>query len=168
MIINSLTSVGPGCQLNYKQAFSFQSLLESDEGLRSCSMFGVSWFCMSQIPTSRPDSCVLITIHPSLGGTIAAERGGQSLSPELRFVSKPWPCLARNARGIDVGIKWLFLATRMSCKHSSAFCNFALGLGLCVPAHEVFTGEKLKLRCPCGPAGLSSHGLCNTTGHGFI
>lgn len=153
--------------MNYKQAFSFQSLLESDEGLRSCYVFGVSQFCMSQIPTSLPDSCVLITIHTSLGGTIAVERGGHSLSPDL-FVSKPWPFLACNARGIDVEIKWLFLAARTSCKHSSAFCNFALGPGLCVPAHEVVTGKKLKLRCPCGLAGQSSHGLWNTTGHSCI
>ena len=122
-----------------------------------------SFVCLKSLLHSQ----TLITIHTSLGGTTAVERGGHSLSPDL-FVSKPWPFLARNAHGIDIEIKWLFPAARMSCKHSSAFCNFALGPGLCVPAHEVFTRKKLKLRCPCGPAGQSSHGLWNTTGHSYI
>ena len=82
--------LGPGCQLNYKQAFSLQSLLESDEGLRSCCVFGVSQFCMSQIATSLPNS----NHHPHFSGRDRSSRVGwpQSQSRPVCFQTLAFPC----------------------------------------------------------------------------
>lgn len=138
--------------MNYKQAFGSQSL-ELGEGLKRClHVRSYPFSCVSN-PRLIPKLLCSITSHTSLGVKTVAERDGHSLNPDL-FASTPRPFLALSANAVDIEIKRLLPAAGPNCMQPSAFCNFAVGPGLSVPAHEVFTGKKLETEVSLWPRRL--------------